>query len=201
MIDEKTFEIINRIAKDHSAKTFGYLKQEDLKNEIWIICLEILQNYDYSRGELENFLRFSVKNRLINKFKDITKSVRSPCPRCPYFFKDEDPTCAKFSEDQYQCDKWRNYQLSVDSRNSLLNASESTVERQVTANSINSLVSQESQEILAKNIDPKYKRDFEQLVSGGKLSKQKFKKLKREIERVLIAQEGLVQITINRKVD
>ena len=65
-MDSKTFDIIERISNEHCFKTFGYLKEEDLRNEIWIICLEKLSDFNYDRGELEHFLRVSVKNRLIN---------------------------------------------------------------------------------------------------------------------------------------
>jgi hypothetical protein len=198
MIDEKTFSLISRIAEEHSHKVFGYLKEEDLQNEIWVICLKLLESYDYSKGELEHFLRASVKNRLVNRFKDITKSVRSPCPRCEFFEPKKEPNCKAFGEDKYQCEKWKNYQLSVESRNSLLNASESTVERHNNCNSLRSLISKETREFLESKISLEYKRDLDQLTSSGKLSKQRLKKLKREISRVLY-EEDLVPLKIRGK--
>lgn len=107
-LDPKVFDIINRISHEHSHKTFGYLDENDLKNEIWIICLEKLKDFDPSRGYLEHFLRTSVKNRLVNRFKDITKSVRSPCPRCPFYRHKEEVDCVKFTDNKHQCNKWRN---------------------------------------------------------------------------------------------
>lgn len=195
MIDQKTFDLISRIAEEHSHKVFGYLKEEDLQNEIWVICLKLLESYDYSKGELEHFLRASVKNRLVNRFKDITKSVRSPCPRCEFFDPKAEVKCKLYGEDQYQCEKWKNYQLSVDSRNSLLNASESTVERHNSCNSLRSLISKETKEYLEAKVSLEYRRDLDQLVSSGKLSKQRLKKLKREISRVL-NEDDLVQLKV-----
>lgn len=198
MIDERTFDLISRISREHSHKTFGYLTEEDLQNEIWCICLKLLESYDHTKGEKEHFLRASVKNRLINRFKDITKSVRSPCPRCKFYSPKDEPSCKKFGEDKYQCDKWKNYQLSVESRNSLLNASESTTERHNDCHSLQGLISREIKEYLDTRINVKFKRDLDQLASSGKLSKQRLKKLKKEINRVL-SQEELVTLKIKGK--
>ncbi len=196
MLDQTTFDLISKIAEDHSHKTFGYLSQEDLRSEIWVICLNLIKNYDYSRGPLENYLRRSVKNRLINKFKDITKSVRRPCGRCEFNDDNKNPHCQKFGQDKYECDKWRNYELSVKSRNSLLNASESSIERERNSSALDSVVSDELKQFLAKNISPKYKRDLEELFDSGKLSKQRMKKLKREIAMILATRNQFVQIKV-----
>jgi hypothetical protein len=202
-----TFEIINRIAEEHSKKIFGYLTQEDLKGEIWSICLERLKDYDQSRGELEHFLRVSVKNRLVNRFKDITKSVRSPCPRCPYFDKGNDPDCARFGHEKNLCSKWKNYQLSIASRNSLLNASEEQYERSVLNSTLNRMVGMELSTIVIDNIDISFKHDLVEFMSSGKISKQRIKKLKKEIVKILssfnydsdLEVSKPVQITINKK--
>src|SRR4051794_10250497 len=102
-MDQKIHDLIERIAKEHSRNKFGYLSEEDLKNEIWVICLERIEEFDYTRGELEHYLRRAVKTRLINRFKDITKSVRCPCFRCPEFLRDQTPDCNKFGENKYKC--------------------------------------------------------------------------------------------------
>lgn len=195
-MDTKTFDIINRISEEHCHKVFGYLDENDLKNEIWAICLEKLADFNYERGELEHFLRVSVKNRLVNRFKDITKSVRPPCPRCPFFDKKKKLTdctsCLKYGEDgdnRNECNKWRNYNLSTESRNSLLNASEPKQERSVSQENLNSLIGGELKKLIKDNIDKPYLHDFQQLTSGGKISKQKLKKLKKEMNRILDSSE------------
>lgn len=184
-MDQKTFDIIERISREHSHKTFGYLDEGDLRNEIWTICLEKLPDFDYERGELEHFLRVAVKNRLVNRFKDITKSVRSPCPRCPFYRPDETPDCGKCGDEKHLCSKWRKYQLSIESRNSLLNASEPQCERATSDNVLNRIAGSEIKEIIFKKIDPSYRHDLTQLISGGKISKQRLKRLKREITRII----------------
>lgn len=186
-IDEKTLKLIERIANEHSRSTkpFGYLDHSDLKNEIWVICLEKLADFSDERGELENFLRVSVRNRLINRFKDITKSVRSPCPRCVYNDPQAKINCVRFGEKKELCDKWHSYQLSVQSRNSLLNASEQQIERKIPDNSLNKIISDEIKALIIDKIDKKFVFDFNELINGGKISKQKLKKLKKEIFRIL----------------
>lgn len=194
--DPKIFEIINKIAESHCNKKFGYLSKEDLKNEIWVICLDKLKDFDYDKGELEHFLRVSVKNRLVNRFKEMTKSVRSPCPRCPFFNLEAEGECNKFGFEKYQCDKYRNFQLSTDSRNSLLNASEPKFERHASDNILNHVSASEIKERLIGKIDKRFDQDLKRLISGEKLSKQKTKKLKVEILRVLNPLP-LTQLTIN----
>lgn len=185
-LDQRTFDIINRISVEHSHKTFGYLDEQDLKNEIWQICLEKLKDYDHTRGELEHFLRVSVKNRLVNRFKDVTKSVRSPCPRCQYYDPSGDgPACTKYGENKNDCSKWRNYQLSIESRNSLLNATEPQNERVISDNMLNKIASDELKLIIDKEIGVSFRHDFQQLISGGKLSKQRLKRLRKEILNIL----------------
>lgn len=195
-MDQKTFDIIQRISEEHSHKKFGYLEENDLRNEIWVICLDKLDSFNPEKGDLEHFLRVTVKNRLVNRFKDITKSVRSPCPRCPYFDASQTPDCTRYGENREQCKKWNNYQLSVKSRNSLLNSSEGGLERHKSENVVNSMISQEVYLSVVDKISPKLRYDFEELVSGGKLSSQKTKKLKTEIIKIL---EETVTLTIGGK--
>jgi DNA-directed RNA polymerase specialized sigma24 family protein len=190
-MDKETFDIINRISEEHSGprKKFGYLTEDDLKSEIWAICLDKLKDFDRDRGELEHFLRVLVKNRLINRYKDVTKSVRPPCPRCEFYDPDGKPSCVKFGEDKHLCNKWRNYELSVESRNSLINASEQQYERSIRDNTLDKLLNRELQTLVFSKIGDEFRRDLNELVSGGKISKQRIKKLKKEILRIIQAEE------------
>jgi hypothetical protein len=197
-LNESTFDLIDKISKEHCHKTFGYLDKNDLKNEIWAICLEKIKDFNKKRGNLEHFLRVSVKNRLVNRFKDITKSVRSPCPRCPFYDPEGSPSdCAKFGDDRHLCNKWRNYQLSIESRNSLLNSVEQKGERTSSDNAFNALISKEMKEIILSKLDKANRYDFEQLASGGKISKQRLKKLKRIIEKILTEDKSIIKLTVN----
>lgn len=186
-LTEEQEAIITKIAEEHSNKTFGYLDKDDLKNEIWVICLEKIDTYSEDKGRLENYLRVLVKNRLINKFKDITKSVVSPCPKCPFYAPGTAPgDCSEFGKEKYQCDKWRNYQLSKESRNSLLNATEPQIERDISANALTKMTADEVILIAGSGLNKKFQKDLMDLKNGNKISNQRKKRLQREVAKVLI---------------
>lgn len=199
-MDKETFDIIDRISKEHSHKEFSYMTKSDLVNEVWIICLEKLPDYHPSRGKLEHFLRVAVKNRLINRYKDITKTVRSPCPRCQYFRKGEKPDCAKFKFDKYLCRKFRNFELSNQSKDSLIKSSESKIERTFEDNILDKILGSEFKNIILPKISKSSKYDIDQIMSGGKISKQRVKKLKKEIFKILdeIESEKFTPLTIGQ---
>lgn len=183
-------DLIEQISKEHSNNTFGYLTKDDLKNEIWVICLDAVKHYNKKRGPLENFLRVSVKKRLINKFKDVTKSVRSPCLRCEYYDKGNSPSdCSMFGDDRHLCKKWKNYQLSIESRNSLLNSVEHKNERVIEDNSLNIAMINELKEKIYANIDRSVLHDFNEFLGGKILPFQKMNRLKRTISEILNGDE------------
>ena len=191
-MDQETFDVIEKISNEHCKKTFGYFDQNDLRNEIWVICLEKLNQFRPVRGKLEHFLRVAVKNRLINKFKDITKSVRSPCPRCPFYQPGSLGDCEKFGLDKIKCTKWKNYCASVESRNSLLVIKEPSYDRSFDDNGIDQTMTDEVRGLLLDQIDPSYKDDFVRMMSGIRISKQKARRIKTEVSFIL-KKAGYVQ--------
>lgn len=176
-MDQKTFEIINKIASEHCHKTFGYLDEDDLKNEIWVICLEQIKEFTFDRGELEHFLRVTVKNRLINRFKELTKNVRSPCPRCEFFRPGQEPDCAKFGEQKDGCNKWVLYKISIDSRNSLLNASESTAERKIESGVLDKISNEEIRQKIRARLPKEYIHDFDRIIIGASVNRKRIKEV------------------------
>lgn len=184
-MDKETFDLINSIAEKHSNKPFGYLTKNDLKNEIWVICLERLQDFNGGRGELEHYLRTCVKNRLINKFKDITKTVPKPCWTCEFYDKHADPDCVEFGHNKIECLKWYKYQQQVDSRNSLLNASEDMVERYDDFDPIERMSYKDNYELVKSKLDPRFHKDLEDFLSGAHISNQKINKISKEIFRIM----------------
>ena len=184
------------IATEHSYNVFGYLDSSDLKNEIWVICLEVLPNYNAETGPLEHFLRVSVKNRLVNRFKEITKSVRSPCTRCPFYnpVPNLKRDCKLFKNSGTQksplpgrmsCDKWKNYKLSIKSRNSLLNPIESMIEQATTISPLDELIGHELYDIIYKNLDCESQKDLNTILSNRKLNKIRLDKLRKNIKNIL----------------
>lgn len=196
-VTKETEEIINRIADSSSNNTFGYLDKGDLKGEIWVICLNALKDFksDDGKNKLEHFLRVTVKNRLVNKFKDITKTVNSPCPKCPYYDPGQSVNdCGLFGELREDCDKWTAYQSTIKSRNALLNPTIEGVERKYLDNPINKLILDETKEKILEKLPNEFLTDFNTLLSGGALHKARQKKLqgaifkcfeKEDLERIM----------------
>lgn len=185
--DPKVIDIINKIARQHSRsqKKFGYLTKDDLFNEIWVICLEKIHEFDESKGDLERFLRVIVRNRLINRSKDITKLIKSPCPACPFYKPGVPGDCKKFGESKHQCDKWAKYELNKSSRDSLLNASEDKVQRHTNDNILENITGQELKQFLLERIEEKYKRDFEEYMNKGKLPNFKLVRLENHLKEII----------------
>ncbi len=67
---EMATPIINDIATRYKGSSFAYFTPDDMFQEVWRICLEVLPKYDPDRNKLENFLRTCVSNRLINLKRD-----------------------------------------------------------------------------------------------------------------------------------
>jgi hypothetical protein len=84
-----------------------------------------------------------------------------------------------------------------------LNATEQQGDRVTGDTALNRIISDEIKELVISEIDDAYHHDLQQLMSGGKISKQRLKRLKREIIRILtmknIDDPDLIQINIKRK--
>lgn len=199
-MDQEVFDIINRISAEHSKKVFGYLTEDDLKNEIWVICLDKLNDFDGDRGKLEHFLRVSVKNRLINRYKDVAKIVRSPCPKCPFYDLLSPSDCGKFGDSRHLCKKWKKYETSKHSRNCLLNSTEQVIDREHVDDVLGHMSNVEIKDFLFENISSGFKRDLQCLFDGYRLNKNRLNKLKNEINKIIeefrSRKDGFVQLSI-----
>jgi len=105
--------VVEKIIKTQARKNmFAEYTYEDISQEIWVIVLEALKDYDRNRP-LENFLRVCVQNRLRNLYRNQYHRREPPCPSCPYYDK-KNKACTIFTEDnKNDCDKWDNFQKNV----------------------------------------------------------------------------------------
>jgi hypothetical protein len=187
----ETIDVINRIADANARNVFAFLDPDDIRSEVWVICLTALDEFDKNSGyKLEHFLRVTVKNRLVNKFKEMTKSVNSPCPKCPYY----DPgnsvnDCGKYGENRHHCKKWSEYNNTVVSRNALLNPTVEGVERSYSSNPLKKMILDELLEVIRPRLREEFIHSFETLVSGGKVHKSRLKKLQSEISKCFSKEE------------
>lgn len=69
--------IIEKVANNHDHKTFGFYTKGDIHQEIWIIVLEKLAEFDVKKTKtgnigksLEHWLNSVVSKRLINLYRD-----------------------------------------------------------------------------------------------------------------------------------
>lgn len=68
---DEAYPIIERIARSRSSNgAFAYYCDDDIKQEIWCMCLEAMERYDSTVGPIENYLSRHVANRLKNLKRD-----------------------------------------------------------------------------------------------------------------------------------
>ena len=183
-MDKKVRETIQSIAEAHSNKTYSYLEKDDLKSEIWCICIGALQEYEPKHGPLENFLRKTVRNRLVNRFKEITKTVSSPCPKCEFFDTTKPGDCAMFGEEKGKCDKWKKYQINLESRNNLLAVSDyNKTEAQKTSH-VDILANKEMLLLIREKLSKEFQYEMDRFLSGEKINQRKMEILVKECKRV-----------------
>lgn len=184
-MNQKDLDLIHRIAEEHSNRVFGYLTKEDLVSEIWEICLNAMPEFNKDLGPLEHFLRRTVKNRLINRFKDVTKSVRSPCSRCPHYNKGEKVECGLYRNNKNLCRKWRNYQAAIQSRNTLLNVVGYSTDIAAHKTGIDVVDDSDLAKFLLDNIGDKLRGDLVKLMEGRKITKAKLVQIQQKIKYIL----------------
>lgn len=187
--DPRVIEIIERIVKQTKVVPYGYQTSDDIKQDIWIICLNALKEWqpdkitadtDSLAQAIEKFLRVTVNNRLVNRFKEVTKTVRSPCPRCQYYKDDEPDFCLKYKFEKEKCSKFNKYLKSISRRNDLLNILEEPEERNNDLEWDNEMTARNIQQKIKESLPPELLEDFENMLNGVSISKNSIK-LIREI--------------------
>jgi DNA-directed RNA polymerase specialized sigma24 family protein len=83
MTEEQVIKLIYTITSHLSVKfRFGYLSQDDIQQECFILAIDGLERYDETMP-LENFLRVHIKNRLCNlKRKYQRRELQCVCKTC-----------------------------------------------------------------------------------------------------------------------
>ena len=77
MTQEQIYQVIQKVAKNHRNKSFGYFTEEDIEQEAWIIALKKLPQFEEQKGKhkdvaksLEHWLNKVVSSRLKNLYRD-----------------------------------------------------------------------------------------------------------------------------------
>jgi len=159
--------------------------------------LEVLDRHNEDDGKLEHYLRASVKKRMVNRFKEITKSVKCPCLGCDFFKKKsqgKNTDCKKIKSagtikeptyERRECSKWKNYEIAVDSRNSLLNPLENLVEGIQDDIVVSELIKDEMLENFRQYMSASIYSMLERYLNGENISKEMVNKIREECKDVL----------------
>lgn len=82
MTEAETMSIIDKVCSSVSNNfSFGHFDSDDIYQESFIICAEIIDKYDGTRP-LENFLNVSLRNRLRNFKRDNSQYYKYQCEVC-----------------------------------------------------------------------------------------------------------------------
>ena len=103
-IGQEDFELFSNIAQTQ-CKPFGYLDQYDVQNEVWVILLEVRETYKAKHGPKENYYRRCVKNRMANRYAEVTKIVRKPKEENVHYHVDNYELNQYFPEDRLRKEK------------------------------------------------------------------------------------------------
>lgn len=91
---EKYEETIEEIAELNKGKAFAFLSEEDIKQEIRIICFNALEKFDESKSSIRTYLWRCVTNRLNNLKRDKYFRLENPCIKTK---------CSMYNVFQKQC--------------------------------------------------------------------------------------------------
>lgn len=77
MTRAEMMEVIHKVAKNHRNKDFGYFTKEDIEQEVWLIALDRMGDFQPKRGtqkdekkSFEHWINCVVSNRLKNLYRN-----------------------------------------------------------------------------------------------------------------------------------
>ena len=135
-------KIVQRVSSKH---IFSYFSKNDIEQEIRCIIIEAYNDYDISKGPLENFLARSVSNRLKNLKRNNNSYVQKPCAKYKCYFYDKINDLCLFNRDK--CLDWKKFNSIIDAKHSVsvLSTYES---EELMSNKCNSSIDMNLMEIL-----------------------------------------------------
>jgi hypothetical protein len=83
-LDKYILDIINKTAKNLAPFfTFSYYDVEDIEQEIRILCLKILNNYEEEKSDLYTFLFMNARNAMIDlRRSKLSRTILKPDDNC-----------------------------------------------------------------------------------------------------------------------
>lgn len=157
--------IIDKIAKQRKDKhTFAYFESKDISQEVWKLCMEALESYDSSKGELEHFLNRHVTHRLKNLKRD------------KYFRPEKDPNLSHRTANR----------INIINAIPMGYSDVSNICKPISENSMNYdpldyCIKKELEAYIISNLSVHMVEHFQSLMRGEKLSKRILSALREEV--------------------
>lgn len=123
--EKEITQAIRKISQRLASKfKFGYFTDEDIEQEVAIICIEAVKSYDGKRP-LENYLWSCTKNRLCNLKRNKYERLDKPCLKCPLY--DPKKLCSTSECSEYEektdCKIYRDWLTRNSCKKTLMNSS------------------------------------------------------------------------------
>jgi len=161
--------IINKIADQRKDKgAFAYFESKDIYQEVWKLCMEALESYNPSKGELEHFLNKHISNRLKNLKRD------------KYFRPEKDPDLSHRTATRINI-----INAIPMGYSDVSNSCKPLFENIINHDPVDYCVEKELKEFIFANLSRNMVEHFESLLNGDKLSKKILLLLRQEIFDIL----------------
>ena len=106
-ITDHELKIINKTAKSLAPFfVFSYYDKEDIEQEIRLLCIQILDNYDETKSDLYTYLFMAARHSIINMQRTKLSRTIAYCNTCEY---NKEGECTKHT-DRAEC---RQYNIRV----------------------------------------------------------------------------------------
>lgn len=106
-------KIINRVAKNLSPIfAFSYYDKEDIAQEVRLLCLQIIEDFDSSKGGLYTYLFIYCRNYLLDIRRSKYKKTIHPCTICEFY----EGKCTKHNNTEECAKYWRDLKINMKKR-------------------------------------------------------------------------------------
>lgn len=175
MTSDEVFIVIDSVCKSVSRNfSFDHFEPEDIYQEAYIICAEVIDKYDGQRP-LENFLNVSVRNRLYNFRRDNSKYYKYQCDICN-------------NEDSDNCDNCLRQRVLFNTKKNIdhpLNIDEVQSEVTYEINNADVMANKEMFLLINRNLPISMRTDYLKMLSDVYVNKNRRAEIVERIKDIL----------------
>jgi hypothetical protein len=176
--------------------SFGYMDDDDLRQEGFLFACEALPRFDphHEKGaSLQGFLRTHVRNRFINLRRNKLHRNSPPCSICPFQNKKKASGCAEFT-DKNECPKWAGWYARNQAKRSLVESCDVSKVTHVTPTSDGDICSRlscaELLQFVSDKIPLALRADYRRFLEGARLSKPRREAVVEAVREIVGVQDG-----------